>query len=159
MTRDGLVKVEGASQGIAAGLLSAGYGKSIAERVDEDPRRTREPIAKDDPTSLASAEGWARREEEKRRLLSEAEVSAGGSDEVERPAHYTSHPSGIECIEVVEHLPFNVGNAIKYLWRAGLKTEDPTVDLRKADWYVRREIQRIERMRTAETPDQVEEEG
>lgn len=62
------------------------------------------------------------------------------------PNHYKSHPSGIECIEITEHLNFCRGNAIKYLWRAGEKG-DAIEDLRKARWYVDREIQRIEKMR------------
>jgi len=66
------------------------------------------------------------------------------SDSVNHPNHYNSHPAGIECIDVVEHLPFNVGNAIKYLWRAGLKG-DEVEDLRKAAWYVYREIERLTR--------------
>lgn len=44
-------------------------------------------------------------------------------DPINHPAHYTEHASGIECIEVTEHFNFNCGNAIKYIWRAGLKTE------------------------------------
>ena len=57
------------------------------------------------------------------------------------PAHYTEHPSGVECIEITEHFSFNVGNAIKYLWRSGLKGSE-IEDLRKARWYVDREITR-----------------
>lgn len=63
---------------------------------------------------------------------------------VNQPKHYTSHPSGIECIEIVEHFNFNVGNVIKYVWRAGLKTDDPLTDLSKAKFYIEREIARIE---------------
>ncbi|MFD0384476.1 DUF3310 domain-containing protein [Streptomyces stramineus] len=37
---------------------------------------------------------------------------------VDHPAHYTSHPSGVECIEITQHFNFPIGNAIKYLWRA-----------------------------------------
>lgn len=66
-------------------------------------------------------------------------------DMVNHPPHYTSSPSGVECIDVVEHLPFCVGNAIKYLWRAGLKGA-AVEDLRKARWYIDREIQRLENM-------------
>jgi hypothetical protein len=62
------------------------------------------------------------------------------------PNHYTSHPSGIECIQITEHMNFCRGNAIKYLWRAGEKG-DVIEDLRKARWYVDREIERIEKMR------------
>jgi hypothetical protein len=62
-------------------------------------------------------------------------------DSVNHPAHYNSHPAGVECIDVVEHFNFNIGNAIKYLWRAGLKG-DLVEDLEKAKWYVEREIER-----------------
>ena len=67
-------------------------------------------------------------------------------DPVDHPAHYTSHPSGVECVDIVEHFPFNVGNAIKYAWRAGLKG-DAIEDLRKSAWYLNREIERLEKGR------------
>ncbi|UBU12956.1 DUF3310 domain-containing protein [Nonomuraea gerenzanensis] len=66
------------------------------------------------------------------------------TDLVNHPEHYTSHPSGIECIQIAEHFPFNVGNIIKYAWRAGLKHENPIEDLRKIVWYANREIHRLE---------------
>lgn len=66
------------------------------------------------------------------------------TDPVNHPQHYTSHPSGIECIQVVEHMGFNLGNAIKYLWRADEKG-NALEDLRKAAWYVQREIEKRER--------------
>jgi Protein of unknwon function (DUF3310) len=59
---------------------------------------------------------------------------------VNHPRHYNEHPSGIECIDIVEHYSFNIGNAIKYLWRAGLKSKDPIEDFKKAIWYIQREI-------------------
>lgn len=72
------------------------------------------------------------------------------SDAVNHPDHYNAHPAGVECITVVEHLGFNVGNAIKYLWRAGLKPGADTVtDLEKAGWYVQREIERVRRLHAA----------
>jgi len=64
-------------------------------------------------------------------------------DPINHPDHYTTHPSGVECIQVTEHMNFNVGNATKYLWRAGLKTENPVEDLKKARWYIEREIKRV----------------
>lgn len=67
-----------------------------------------------------------------------------GHDPVNHPAHYTSHPSGVECIDVTEHMNFCIGNATKYLWRAGLK-DDAIEDLRKARWYIDREIERLRR--------------
>ena len=66
------------------------------------------------------------------------------NDPVNHPPHYTGHPSGVEAITITEHYNFNVGNAIKYLWRAGLKTQSPTEDLRKAAWYINREIARLQ---------------
>jgi len=59
------------------------------------------------------------------------------------PPHYQAHPSGIQCIEITEHMNFCLGNAIKYIWRAGLKN-NAIEDLRKARWYIDREIARID---------------
>jgi hypothetical protein len=65
-------------------------------------------------------------------------------DMVNNPEHYTSDPSGVECIEITRHRNFNVGNAIKYLWRAGLKDSSKTVeDLEKAVFYINDEIERL----------------
>lgn len=58
------------------------------------------------------------------------------SDPVNHPPHYTGHPSGVECIEITRHLPFSLGNAVKYVWRAGEK-DDLRTDLEKARWYLR----------------------
>lgn len=66
------------------------------------------------------------------------------NDNVNSPKHYTSHPSGIECIQVTEHMGFNLGNAVKYIWRCDLK-RDTIEDLKKAKWYIDREIQKRER--------------
>lgn len=63
------------------------------------------------------------------------------SDPVNQPKHYTSHPSGVECIQVAEHMSYNLGNVIKYVWRADLKG-NAIEDLRKAEYYIRREIER-----------------
>ena len=63
------------------------------------------------------------------------------TDPVNHPDHYTQHPSGVECIQVTEHMNFCVGNAMKYLWRAGLKFDD-IEDLKKSAWYINREIER-----------------
>lgn len=65
-------------------------------------------------------------------------------DTINHPPHYQAHPSGIECITIVEHMGFCLGNAIKYIWRAGEKG-DAIEDLKKARWYIDREISRIER--------------
>jgi len=65
------------------------------------------------------------------------------SDKI-NPKHYKSHPSGVECIEITEHLMCNRANAIKYAWRANDKgcTRE---DLQKCEWYINREIKRLQR--------------
>ena len=65
-------------------------------------------------------------------------------DPVNHPVHYTSHPSGVECIAITEHMGFNLGNALKYIWRADLKND--VEDLEKALWYVAREIEKRKRI-------------
>lgn len=64
------------------------------------------------------------------------------ADPVNHPAHYNAHPSGVECIQITEHMSFCLGSAIKYIWRAG-KKGDAAEDLEKAVWYLRREIARL----------------
>ena len=63
------------------------------------------------------------------------------NDKVNNPRHYNSHPSGIDCISITEHMSFCLGNVIKYVWRADLKGET-IEDLEKAKWYLEREIKR-----------------
>jgi hypothetical protein len=63
------------------------------------------------------------------------------TEKVNHPDHYNMHPSGVECLDVVEHMNFNMGNAIKYIWRADHKEND-IVDLEKAIFYLKREIKR-----------------
>ncbi len=67
------------------------------------------------------------------------------SDVVNHPKHYNAHASGIECIEIVRHMNFNRGNAIKYIWRAGDKGNE-IEDLQKAIWYLNDEIARLQTM-------------
>lgn len=64
------------------------------------------------------------------------------SDPVNKPKHYLQHPSGVECITITEHFNFCLGNAIKYIWRAG-KKKSQLEDLKKARWYLDREIARL----------------
>ena len=78
-------------------------------------------------------------------------LSNEDQDVVNHPKHYTSDPSGIECIQVTRHRNFNIGNAMKYLWRNGLKDSDAQIqDLRKAIWYIEDEIKRLEQGSCAE---------
>lgn len=66
------------------------------------------------------------------------------NDVVNHPRHYTNHKSGVECIEITENLNFNRGNAIKYAWRANDKG-CTAQDLQKCEWYINREIKRLQR--------------
>lgn len=77
-------------------------------------------------------------------------VMNNNESSVEHPKHYNLHPSGIECITIARHYCFSIGNAIKYLWRAGLKKEqgldDKTKeieDLEKAIWYIKDRIEEL----------------
>lgn len=79
-------------------------------------------------------------EEQERKMEEEEQAHA---DIVNHPAHYTQHKSGVECIQITEHMNFCLGNAIKYIWRSDLK--GGTEDLKKAIWYLHREIQRREK--------------
>lgn len=65
------------------------------------------------------------------------------SDSVNHPSHYVGFSNGAEVIDITENLSFNVGNAVKYCARAGRKTKDPIEDLRKAEWYIHREIEKL----------------
>lgn len=66
-------------------------------------------------------------------------------DPVNSPAHYTGFSNGAEVIDITENLPFNRGNAVKYLARAGHKDSSKELeDLKKSRWYTDREIARIE---------------
>ena len=87
-------------------------------------------------------------------------------DKVNHPSHYTSHPSGIECIEITKHYDFCTGNAIKYLWRAGLKKEDgysdkakELEDLKKARWYIDQKIKDLENACQADDSSEIKPHG
>lgn len=73
------------------------------------------------------------------------------TDNVNHPQHYTNDPSGVECIQIARHRCFNIGNAIKYLWRAGrkddaslTKKEKTIEDLQKAIFYIQDEIKLLQ---------------
>jgi len=72
-------------------------------------------------------------------------------DAVDHPSHYTSHPSGVECIEITKHHDFCTGNAIKYLWRCGLKDGNSKLqDLQKAHKYIEFAIEEITKTEASE---------
>lgn len=59
---------------------------------------------------------------------------------IDHPIYYNLHPTGVECIDIIEYFTFNLGNAMKYIWRVGVKSDSPVEDLEKAIWYLRREV-------------------
>jgi len=65
------------------------------------------------------------------------------NDNINHPKHYTSHPSGIEAIQITKYMGFCLGNALKYMWRADLKG-NAIEDLKKARWYLNCEIEKRE---------------
>jgi len=77
--------------------------------------------------------------------MSDYDIHKRQDDPVNHPQHYTSHPSGIECIQIAEHMNFTLGSAMKYLWRASFRKEPgrTVMDLEKARWYISREIERL----------------
>lgn len=76
------------------------------------------------------------------------------SETVDHPAHYNAHPSGVECITIVEHFDFLIGNVIKYAWRAGLKPGTERLeDLKKMLWYAQRAVQKEQQLAQAAPPD------
>ena len=75
----------------------------------------------------------------------EERMDAVIDDPVNHPSHYTD---GIETIDYIEskHFPYHIGNAVKYLSRAGKKNPDETItDLKKAVWYINRYIDLLEK--------------
>jgi hypothetical protein len=81
------------------------------------------------------------------------------ADDVNHPSHYTTHPSGVECIELTRHMPFCIGNAWKYTWRMGLKPydgldvlESEIKDLKKAIWYLNDHLKLLEKKRNEAVP-------
>ena len=64
-------------------------------------------------------------------------------DNISHPKHYNQLP--IECIDVVKHFDFIIGNVIKYCWRAGLKNSNTELeDLKKAKFYIEYKIKMLE---------------
>ena len=78
-------------------------------------------------------------------------MGVSGLDRVNHPSYYNEHPSGVECIDIIKHYDFCIGNVIKYVWRAGLKKEQglsdkqkEIEDLKKALFYLNEKIKMLE---------------
>ena len=125
------------------GLLLAGRGATLFSTSEAAEKAIQDTLVK----ATAAGHKWPSKIEyvivEVRDQLGlitqERQMEDTQNDPVNRPMHYTSHPSGVECIQVTEHMGFNLGNAVKYIWRADLKS-DAIEDLKKAKWYIEREL-------------------
>jgi hypothetical protein len=99
-----------------------------SEKVNAEVMTVSEMTARDLAYKLTQGRAKMRKEKAK-------------ADMVNHPPHYTSHPSGVECIQITEHMGFNLGNALKYIWRADLKGS-AVEDLEKAIFYINRELEK-----------------
>lgn len=130
-------------------VMSEGNGSApVGGQFDWTPARREMPTEPDLGSELIGGARVSTHDGER-----DTEPPMPAPDMVNHPPHYTSHPSGVECITITEHMGFCVGNAIKYLWRAGLKSASAIDDLKKARWYVEREIARREAAQLAELRD------
>lgn len=111
---------------------------SPAERLEASEKNNAELMAFD---LVNDAEVVVHATKKKVAFKKEKKLSSSSHDPVNHPKHYTEHPSGIECIQITEHMGFNLGNALKYIWRADLKN-NAVEDLQKAVWYINREIEK-----------------
>ncbi|MGK5496373.1 DUF3310 domain-containing protein [Streptomyces sp. URMC 125] len=131
----------------AAGALFVGQLGTVADIDNPEDAPYPYAVAFDTGSRLCFAEDELTYPEDSEAVIRfprhEENLAASESDPVHHPSHYTSHPSGIECIQITEHMNFCLGNAMKYIWRAGLKTDDPIQDIDKAIWYLQREKERL----------------
>ena len=120
-----------------------GVDLTPAERLEANEKNNVEAMS---PTHFPSGVEISKTKIEviKKPVVRKAKLSSSSHDPVNHPKHYTEHPSGIECIQITEHMGFNLGNAMKYIWRADLK-HNAVEDLQKAVWYINREIEKREK--------------
>jgi len=124
-----------------AKLASDPDAHDTARSVFGPPRLRRRPIHK------LSGEGDAPGPRDDTAMSHEEAVSAPALEEDPiNPSHYRRHPSGIECIEIIRHMNYNLGASVKYIWRY-MDKDDPIENLKKAQWHLNDEIVRLERMR------------
>lgn len=124
-------------------LMEGVDAESLTETHDTTGTRPRPASPPEWPKSPADLRGPAPGPAHATEAVPEAPAVA---EDAINPSHYRRHPSGIECIEVTRHLNFNIGNAIKYLWRYQAKG-DAIENLQKAQWYIDDEIRRLQGLR------------
>ena len=121
--------------------MCSDYIKWVPKAEEEKSCNTCNFSCSEKETDICFQSGYKCWVAEKPRISSTDEPAT--VDAVDHPPHYTSHPSGVECIQITEHMNFNLGNALKYIWRADLKHDDGGIeDLKKAEFYIKRELKR-----------------
>ena len=151
-----LVNLIEAINTIIATLDSKGQRKNLLLELKEIRQKAfdflEEGIIPDNMVHIKSTKDIAETQVDKLKL--ERVCKENSVDNVNHPKHYTSHPSGVECIDITRYYPFAVGCAIKYLWRAGLKSdaslsdkEKEIEDLNKAIWYINDRIKQLKNER------------
>ena len=138
---------------ITATLDSKGPRKKLILELKEIRQKAFDLLEKgvipDNIVHTKSSKAVAEAQADKLRL-EKLHIKENSVDNVNHPKHYTSHPSGVECIDITRYYPFAIGCAIKYLWRAGLKKEQgledkqkEIEDLEKAIWYINDRIKQL----------------
>lgn len=141
--------------GVILGFKEAGFSSEYSASPEEMINHSIDYLGVDTAGDIVSLSNLVYLDSDRRQLTYEQVVGDNGvrrpktvsdsvpreTDNVNHPPHYTQHPSGVECIEITEHMGFNLGNAFKYIWRADLKN-DAIEDLKKAVFYINREIAR-----------------
>ena len=96
------------------------------------------------PVNLLSGEGNAPGRSDDTAVSNEEAIGAETSlEDPINPSHYRKHPSGIECIEIIRHMNYNLGATVKYIWRY-MDKDDPIENLKKAQWHLDDEIRRLQ---------------
>lgn len=148
-----LVNLIGAINVITATLDSKGQRKNLLLELKEIRQKAFDFLEKgvipDNMVHTKSSKDVVETQADKLKL-EKLRVKENSVDNVNHPKHYTSHPSGVECIDITRYYPFAIGCAIKYLWRAGLKSdaslsdkEKEIEDLNKAIWYINDRIKQL----------------
>ena len=136
------VETKGLNLEIHSELVDEKLGKyEMYADVKEGDDFTKFTVSKEDMKFVIDKLCEIKKENVKEENVKEENVK---EDLVNHPKHYTSHPSGIETIEITRWMNFNLGNSVKYILRSGKKSEDTAVqDLEKAIWYLKDEIKRL----------------
>ena len=129
----------------ATGLMWSSYFERFGEVVELNEGRADEPRVMFEDDEESPWDAWGEYAVELVRAADVAQEEANEASDAINPAHYQGFSNGAQVVDITEHLTPNLANVVKYAARAGRKTENPVEDLRKAEWYLARELARLER--------------